>query len=167
MFEGQMLYLRDYAPWNECAEVDSMARVLHEDYRVHHPEAGLPGWEGLTFIEREANRKSVLHLPVKLCALGYELCDSDEADEFLDVPEDMAWELAPMEHARWVAEKRLAGVVRGPRLAGVSHPDLVPWEDLSAVAQQKDVEVMRCVPRLVRAGGLHVRRAQAGGAIGD
>ncbi len=139
--------------WSELEALDRIARVCHENYRANNPEAAMPVWEDLGVLYREANRRTAMHLEVKLRALGYRLAQPGEACQ--ETPgcfeEARIQALGAMEHSRWMAEKLLAGVVKGPkRVAGVSHPDLVPWEELDSPARDKDMEMFRCIPDVLR-----------------
>ena len=66
--------------------------------------------------------------------------------------------LAEMEHERWMRERQGQGFELGPVREGHRHPDLVPWEDLSDEAQEKDAQLIRDLPRILSDAGFQVLR---------
>ena len=144
------------------SKLDEIARSIHDAYvadRLKDPECNpdndpaLRDWWDLRDDLRESNRQQADHLFVKLRAIGCDLVCKDAAgDEVfrLDAP-DVAL-LAPIEHARWNAERWLAGWQLGSpadKQRRIS-PYLVPWEALDAKIQQYDIDAVKKIPLLVR-----------------
>ena len=131
---------------------EAVARALHLGYRKdleHRRAAGetIPKkpaevpWEELVEEYRESNRQAADHIPIKARALGYHIGElKTEADPIRTLNREQKRILAPMEHARWCAERWLAGW----KHADVRdddhhrHPDLVPWKNLTDTERRID-----------------------------
>lgn len=155
---------------------DRLARRFHEAYREAHVgggEADVP-WASLPERYRVANRRAVLHIPAKLYAAGFDLTQwlrsgtvgtdlpALAPDEPLFRSLEDLHALTALEHDRWSLERRLEGWRYGPVRDEIRrlHPDLVPFEALSADKQAYDLRFVqwlsdRWLP--VRAGGLRRR----------
>jgi voltage-gated potassium channel Kch len=127
---------------------DALARALHEDYLGRHP--GHAGWDELCEEFRDSNRQAADHIPIKLRALGYheEPLRKDKVriarfEEKYEVPL-----LSKMEHARWCAERYLAGWSHGDKTDPINKINrcLIEWEDLDPEEQKKDPEQINAIP---------------------
>lgn len=120
---------------------DSQARRIHEAYLSLYRQRGqttadnpsLVAWEELDEDLKDANRQQAEHLAVKLRALGWasNAAARPTGERRLTSPEVEM--LARMEHARWMAERMLAGWRHAPgaKDAGLKTSSyLVAWEDL-------------------------------------
>lgn len=133
---------------------DKLARAFHEDYQAQRAAEGIPDkdnphWEELTEDLKDSNRQAADHLAAKLRALGYHdepLTRDKHRIEKFEV-EDLLL-LAKMEHARWRAERWLAGWKPGPvRDTKNKISDcLVPWDDLPLDRQKRDREQIAAIP---------------------
>ncbi len=148
-------------------ELDRLARAIHARYlaeraRDAEPQPGptLPDWASLPQHLKESCRQQADHIPVKLRAVG---CTSGPADPgrqavtaFADGEVEL---LARMEHARWNAERRLAGWTPGPRdPERRTTPYLVPYDELPDEIQDYDRQAVRQIPALLELVGQRVCR---------
>jgi hypothetical protein len=146
------------------ARIDLLAQVIHEAYVEERTQEGrsttdpsmLP-WEQLEQDFIASNRQQADHIRVKLQAIG--CCSSAEPrGEPIDTWADETKELlAKMEHARWAAERRLAGwkyasaqdgqpeELKARRLS----PLLVDWDQLEENEKKWDRETVQKLPGLL------------------
>jgi voltage-gated potassium channel Kch len=131
-------------------EDDEVARALHDDYHSRHPDKP---WEQLSEELRDSNRHAADHIPIKLRALGYHEeplrkdKDKDTARITSFTP-DQVLLLSKMEHARWCAERWLAGWKYGPETIREKkiNKHLRPWNKLTPEQQKKDHEQIEAIP---------------------
>ncbi len=131
---------------------DRIARRMHEAYLTvarHDPnkrpdDEALKDWDQLPESYKDANRHVADHLDVKLRAVGVTTGQSLTRDFTADEIEI----LSRMEHARWLAERLLAGWRHGPPPKDErrkTNPNIVPWEQLDEVNKEKDRETVRAL----------------------
>jgi hypothetical protein len=154
-------------------DLDQQAKALHEVYLVEGQRAGrtaaqdpaMRPWAELDAGFKDSNRQEADHIPVKLRAIG---CLSLPAK---DVPDGATFAfttaeveiLARMEHARWCAERYLAGWTLGPtdKPRQVT-PYLVPYDDLEDKIKEYDRVAVRSIPQILwQHAGLGVKRSQS------
>jgi len=169
--------------WNYNAilnpKLDELAEVFHQSYfdsqeakrakilaQGKEPPERRPAekpWEVLDEQYRNANRALADHLPYKLHAMGLKAVSLKEyAGRTIQEPVAADMEtLAKMEHARWCAERWLAGWVKGNRDDKARiHNDLVPWDELSPEERFIDYDLINgLVKILARVGEEMVRNA--------
>jgi hypothetical protein len=139
--------------------LDRLARIIHEDYVNKQRERGaaesssIAPWDRLSPGFRDSNRQQADHLPVKLRALGYDVRRISEiADEEISILDDAVEILARMEHARWNAERFLAGWTLGDKDANRRRsPYLVPYDELPEGIKDYDRDTVHNIPRLIKA----------------
>ncbi|MCX5769397.1 MAG: RyR domain-containing protein, partial [Candidatus Hydrogenedentes bacterium] len=113
---------------------------------------------------RDSNRQQADHIPIKLraidCRNAAKNMPGNPVTSFS--PEDVEM-MAKMEHARWNAERFLAGWAVGPRdLERRTSPYLVAWDDLPEEIRQYDRTTVRNIPLLLDTiGEKTVRRVDA------
>jgi voltage-gated potassium channel Kch len=143
-------------------EQDRLAQANHQLYRSDlaarrkagedlAPKPGEVEWDLLDEYFKDSNRQFADHLEVKLRALGYKIGPA-KAGHVADIEAkpDQVELLARMEHARWCAERRLAGWSVGPRDdAAKRHPDLVRWEDLPDPEKRIDVGLVKGIEKML------------------
>ncbi|MCD4691187.1 NAD-binding protein [bacterium] len=151
-------------------ELDALARAIHEDYRAKRlaegrssDDASMRPWEKLDESLKNSSRASADHIPVKLRAIGcYVAGEGDESRRVSRFEPDEVKLLGKMEHARWCAERLLAGwlpsSVRAP--AEKKTPYLVEWNELSDDVKQYDFDIVEGIPRFLEAVGLRVYRGE-------
>lgn len=146
---------------------DSYARAIHEAYLEEAADRGeAPGsrpslrpWDDLPEDLKEANRAQARHVGEKLAELGCIMVPTfDQSLVFAFRDDGEVLRLARLEHDRWSEERIGQGYVYGPVREGRFHPDLVPWEQLTPEAKEKDFQAVRNIPTLLAAVGFQVLR---------
>ena len=149
---------------------ERFARAIHESYVAECLANGeaplsrpaLRPWDELPEELRESNRDQALHTAEKLAVIGCVMVPAFDESSAFQYFEDEVLLLAHMEHERWMHERKRGNSVYGPRREGPFHPDLVPWDRLSAEARQKDVNAVRDIPQVLAEAGYQVIRIAAG-----
>ncbi len=140
------------------SQPDSLAMAIHEDYVAQRRKEGetldtnpaLLPWDELDEDLKDSKRQQADHVPVKLRALG--MTAGSAIGEF--TPEQVEI-LARMEHARWNADRFLAGwkFAPGPKnIDEKTSPHLVSWDGLREAIREYDREAVRNIPRWLRGG---------------
>lgn len=141
-----------------------LAKLLHEQYRssyiAKNSSADSPAilpWERLDIRFKQSSLFQAAHIAAKARAIGCRIPPPDQvplleaqmAEATLsDAEVEM---LARMEHARWVAERSLAGWSLGKRdNARLLHPDLVPYDELPEATKEFDRDFARMLPSHAR-----------------
>lgn len=106
--------------------------------------ASMQPWEELSEDLKRANYAQARDLIRKLRLIGATIDLKEEGRPPFRVTPDEVERLAPLEHQRWVAERKAEGWRRGPRDdTKKRHPDLVPWRKLSKESQDKNRRIIR------------------------
>ncbi len=147
--------------------IDQLAHAMHRSYVAACLERGetptgrpaLLPWEELPEAFRLSNRDQARHAADKLAAIGCVVVPRSDPSKAIERlrPDEIAL-LAEMEHDRWLRERRAQGVIYGPVRTRNEHPDLVPWEDLSSEARDKDARFVRDLPSLLAEVGFEILR---------
>jgi hypothetical protein len=139
--------------------LDSIAIAIHNNYveqqlkKGDSPEqnASLVDWNGLAETLKNANRNQADHVAIKCHYLTGKAYPSRAEVEKALTQKNVEY-LAQMEHARWLAEKKLAGWQytnnKKDPLKRLS-PSLIEWSALSAEDQDKDKQTITQLPELV------------------
>jgi hypothetical protein len=140
---------------------EPLARMIHEQFvlerikdSTRRPETDptLRPWEDLREDLRESNRQQADHIPIKLRAIGCTLADSSAPELAVTKFEPAEIELlAQMEHARWNAERLLAGWCYGSpsnKEQRISEY-IVPWEKLPEPIRDYDRIAVMKIPELL------------------
>lgn len=151
---------------------------IHEYYREKKRRDGQPmeaeldvPWERLPYDLRESNCQQADHMDVKLRAIGVTATpvseDAPEAGEAFTFTAAEVELLAGMEHARWNADRLLAGWRPSPRggkkdLVRRLTPYLVPYEELSEDIKEYDRDAVRNIAKLASAYGLRLQSKNRG-----
>lgn len=149
---------------------DHLARAIHDDYVAQQKAAGktpqqnpsLVSWRDLPEDLKDSNRQQADHIPVKLRAAGCTLHPAGPGGPapFAFTPQEVEL-LARMEHARWNAERFLAGwrFAPGPKnLEARTSPYLVEYDVLPEEIKEYDRQAVRNILRLVGLIGQEIRR---------
>jgi hypothetical protein len=149
-----------------------LARAIHADYLTRqHLEGESSGtnaaavaWESLPEHLKESNRDQAADIGAKLAAVGcgIEPLTDWDAELLAFSPEEVEL-LAGIEHVRWMNHRREDGwrFVPGPKdEARKTHPDLVPYEELTEAEQEYDRNTVRGIPAFLRRAGFRVYRLQ-------
>jgi hypothetical protein len=149
---------------------EALARAIHEQYvlsrqadspRRPDNDPTLRPWEQLREDIRESNRQQADHIPIKLRAIGCKLTDLSSSGEPVTAFSDAEVKvLAPMEHARWNAERWIAGWTYAPEksVERRENPNLVPWGQLTEEIRGYDRTTVRLIPRLLEGVGQKICR---------
>jgi hypothetical protein len=139
-------------------QLSQTARAIHDTYLADQLAAGKPAsgasgqpWESLDEAFRDSNREQAEHLELKLRTFGYSAAVSGKClpKAFSEAQVEV---LGRMEHARWCAERELAGWNYAPGPKNTEHrtsPDLVPWERLTPEARNKDFSCVLAIPSIL------------------
>jgi hypothetical protein len=150
-----------------------LARAIHEDYVRRQRELGdtpesnpaLVPWDELPEGLKESNRHQADHMGVKLKAIGYGIAPLTDWDaERLQFTAEEVELMAQMEHQRFVEERLRAGWTGAPgpkSMEQKTSPDLVPYNELSELAKEKDRGTVRGPPTFLARAGLQVYRLKA------
>ncbi|MCU0856837.1 MAG: NAD-binding protein [Pontiellaceae bacterium] len=150
--------------------LDQQAKAFHADYLAEAKRAGrtaendpaMRPWEKLDSGFKDSNRQQADHIPVKLRAVGCVAVKEEESPDgktFAFTNEEVEL-LARMEHARWCAERFLAGWTLGPsdKPRQIS-PCLVPYDQLEDKIKEYDRVGVRNIPKILRKHvGMEVKR---------
>lgn len=146
------------------ARLDARAMAVHAHYLHLMDRAGAgpspsrQPWATLAERYREDSRAAADHLECKLALCGVVAVAAAAETGFRFSP-DEAERLAQVEHARWQAARRVAGWLPGPRDdAAMRHPDLVPYEALDDLAQDKDRDQVVRLPEVLARSAEGLRR---------
>lgn len=143
--------------------LDTIARAIHEDYlqqlapdggALSESEAYKQSWDALNEPAKDANRAQADHIPYKLAMCG-KLTGADA--QIAGDPRPISFtaqeveRLAQVEHARWVAQRYLAGWRYGVQRDDLRrcHPSMVAWDMLPEPEKQKDRDVILRIPQLL------------------
>jgi len=148
--------------------LDVLAQAIHKAYTEEERKKGqadvgaaMRPWPSLDAAFRDSNRQQADHIPVKLRAIGCLNVGKDKPGTAVTSfnPEDVEM-MAKMEHARWNAERFLAGWALGPRdPERRTSPYLVAWDDLPEQIREYDRTTVRNIPALLEAIGEKIVRA--------
>lgn len=151
--------------------LDRIARAFHESHVQARLAEGakladdiaLAPWSQLSETFRSSNRQQADHLDVKLRAIG--CCRAmkesrGNAPAVVSFADDEVELLARMEHARWRAERLLAGWKYGEpkdKLRKISS-DLVAWDMLPPSSKEYNRHAVREIPQILALVGEKVER---------
>jgi hypothetical protein len=149
---------------------ETLARAIHDDYvaqqrregRTAEENPSMAPWEELPDHLKESNRDQAAHIGVKLAAVscGLTPLTAWEAEPLEFSPEEVE-RLARLEHDRWVRYHlgkgwRYAPGARDP--VRRTHPDLIPFDDLSEEKREYDRNAVRGIPAFLARAGFQAHR---------
>jgi hypothetical protein len=127
---------------------------------VDPADAALKDWNDHDEQCRESSCEQAEHMELKLRTFGFST-DSATGSRLSAFTDEQVQVLARMEHARWCAERRLAGWTYAPPPKNPvrrTSPSLVPWEQIEESIRQIDCDTVREIPEILAQGGLEVYR---------
>jgi hypothetical protein len=145
-----------------------LAKAVHEDYLKQRLAEGLElgqkrsmvHWDDLPDDLRESNRRQVDHIRLKLLAVGYSIAPLSDWDaSSYQFSSSEIETMAQLEHDYWVQERERKGwrFVAGPEDSkNKTHPDLLPWNQLSENAKEKDRQPAINLPKMLARAGFQV-----------
>ena len=136
---------------------EALARAIHEDFCRERakegrrpPDPSVLPWDDLREDFRDSNRQQADHIAIKLHGIGclrVPVSAGDPRPAIRRFDDDEIEVMARMEHARWNAERLLAGWEKGEKdTKNKISPYLCPWEDLTADIQDYDRRTARQIP---------------------
>lgn len=156
-----------------AGSLESLARALHERYRREAEQRGetvssnpsMSSWSELPDALKDSNRHLASSLREELAAAGFEIAPERDwrAEPRRFTPNEIEG-LARIEHERWVTERRRNGwrFTSGPKdVDRRMSPDMVPWEDLTETAKEKDRVIFRALPELLADAGYALRPSRS------
>jgi hypothetical protein len=149
------------------ALVEKLARAMHARYLAEYAgdsssqDSHLP-WDQLDERYRADNRAQAAHIGTKLAEIGAIIVPAASSlppFTLAEGPQGDVDKLARMEHDRWMAARRQAGVTYGEERTARTNPDMLEWEaGLSEDAKEKDRMFVRGLPPWLEAEGLAIVR---------
>jgi hypothetical protein len=146
------------------ALVEKLARAVHARYLVEYAGSSLPQdshlpWEQLDERYRADNRAQAEHIGTKLAEIDAVIVPAAPSLPPFTLAEGDVEKLAMMEHNRWMAARKQAGVTYGEERTARTHPDMLDWDaGLTENAKEKDRMFVRGLPALLEAEGLAIVR---------
>lgn len=154
-------------------KLDVLARAIHERYVAHRKADGaadgsdlaMQPWSQLDAGLKSSNRQQADHIDVKLRAIHCRRIGAKDpvpagAQPFTGFSPDEVELLARMEHARWCADRLLAGWQLGEKADKPRRisPHLVPFDQLTEEIKQYDRDAVLQIPELVALAGERIVR---------
>lgn len=134
-----------------------MSDLEHEPANRSYPglsEAYLMEFDDLPEEIQYSNIDNAHHIATKLLAIGYRVKPVKPGFEpvTLRLDEYEIETMAKIEHSRWSWDKRLNGWIYGITKDSLrkTHPGLIPYEDLAESEKEKDRELVKMIPSLLR-----------------
>jgi len=149
---------------------EKLARAIHEDFCAQRkkegripPDPSVLPWDELNPDFKDSNRQQADHIDIKLRGIGcMRVKEGDSEQKGHPFTPGEIEIMARMEHARWKAERLLAGWILGPKESSPrSNPFLIRWEELPQEVQEYDREAVGHIPDYLREIGEKVCRSKA------
>ncbi len=160
----------------EAAEINmlmvkKLARAIHtgylneirnQDIRADHffytpedyPNKYSSDFDDLPEEIKNSNLDNAAHIPTKMLSIGYKIRQVEKGYKpyALHLDEAEIETMAIVEHLRWSWEKRLNGWILGSVKDSVkkTHPDLIPYQELSESEKDKDRQLVKLIPSLLQ-----------------
>ncbi len=146
----------------ERSKQDKLARAIHDHYVAKEREKGetpesnpsMRPWEKQNEVMRDSNRYAADHIDIKLWSIGASRVPASRSEPVVPLSAEQIEVLAPTEHARYCADRFLAGWAPAPAGQPKDHvarvnPTLIPWEELSEEEKEKDRWAVGQLPELL------------------
>lgn len=144
---------------------ETLARAAYDDYARSLRDgdgsrSDVAEWASLSEAEREENRNQVDDIPRKLELIGASVRPSSDGVAGAELTPDDIELLARHEHERWRRSRAARGWSRGDDRDGdaMTHPGLVPYDQLSESERDKDRDAVRRIPSLLALAGFVLSR---------
>ncbi len=165
---GLMRLAREVRSLDDISAEDLARTVIYPAWvnqcRAHGREPEYPSFDAQPELLKESNLDQARDIPAKVRALGYRIehaSDVAEGEERVSAfePEEIEM-LARMEHKRWVNERLRHGWIFGAERDDErrTHPDLVPFDELTEASREYDRQAVAQIPRMLAAMGLIICR---------
>jgi hypothetical protein len=148
---------------------EDLARLIHEAHRSRRLAAGdtaatrplLVPWSGLTPEQRGFSLAAADDVALKFARIGCELVPDAPGQPGFAFRAGEVEHLAELEHERWCRERTALGWKLGPYdEQAKTHPDLVPWAELSEERRQIDRDHVLALPQLLAGISRRIVRVQ-------
>ena len=145
---------------------DQLGRAIHQAY-VKNCEArgesrlvnpSMRPWEDLPDHLKQANLAQAADIGIKLDTIDCVVIPESATNPHFAFSNAEIELLAQLEHRRWIEERKGQGIVYGPVREGNQHPDLVDWQYLSEIAEDKDRDAIRELPMILWQAGFQILR---------
>ncbi|MRR19113.1 hypothetical protein EG827_02875 [bacterium] len=144
--------------------IRKIARIIHSRYLHEIRKQGQSSAAGQEVTVREfedldieiqhSNIDNAAHIPTKLLSIGYRIRPVTKGFKALalHLDEEEIETMARVEHLRWSWEKRLNGWTYGKVKdeKNRTHPDLIPYNELGEAEKEKDRELVKLIPGILR-----------------
>ncbi len=153
--------------------VARLARVIHSKYlnemrkqtsgsqkKIYIPWILNTGDKNITEFDKlpeeikHSNLDNAFHIPTKLLSIGFKIRPVGKGykSAALHLTVEEIETMAKVEHIRWCWDKILHGWFFGPAKDNTrkTHPSIIPYEDLSEAEKEKDRELVRMIPSLLK-----------------
>ncbi|MBM7506001.1 RyR domain-containing protein [Agromyces aurantiacus] len=144
----------------EGALLERLARAAHRVYEERLPGSRtLVAFDDLPSYQREQNRANVRDIPTKLARIGCVMVPASAAAAPTELTADEVERLAEDEHARWLRD-----LGPGWQYGATSDPErriheaYLPWPALPDDQRDKDRELVRRIPTIIREAGYAIVR---------
>jgi hypothetical protein len=145
---------------------DQLARSIHRAYieagrlRGETPQVNpsMRSWRELPEQLKDSNTAQADHIGTKLDAIGCVLVPESSFLPDFAFTDGEVERLAMMEHERWMQDRAAHDIDYGPERDAKHHPDMVEWARLSEIPKDKDRDVIRNLPDILRQAGFQILR---------
>jgi hypothetical protein len=148
--------------------LEAWAQAIHEDYCRQRLESGeivddneaLVAWENLPEKYRSNNYDQARDIETKLRLIGCASARAAPGAEPFAFTAAEVERLSRWEHERWMRNRMSSGWTFGEVRDNdlLRHPDIRPYEELSAETKEKDAQMVRLIPDLLAGAGYRVVR---------
>jgi serine phosphatase RsbU (regulator of sigma subunit) len=145
-------YLRELRSQHTKSENDPVNYFFYtsKEFRNHY----ISDFDELPDEIKYSNIDNAAHIPTKLLSIGYKIRQVKKGFKpvALHLNEDEIETMAMVEHIRWSWDKRLNGWSYNnvKDESNKTHPGLVPYDDLPESEKEKDRELVRLIPSLLK-----------------
>jgi hypothetical protein len=152
---------------------DQLARAIHHAYldgcrlRGETPQVNpsMRPWRELPGVLKDANIAQAGHIGAKLDAIGCVLIPESSVIQEFTFADGEVEHLAQLEHERWMQDRANHGISYGRVRDEKHHPDMVDWDSLTDSAKEKDRDVIRNMPDILRQAGFQILRFTSSSAL--
>ena len=104
---------------------------------------------------KEQNRDNVRDIPVKLAAAGYLIVPAHSNEPAFSLSNEEVEQLSKAEHERWMTAKLAQGwsYAKKTNSAKKHNEYMIPWEEMSEEAKDKDRALVRRIPEILAQAG--------------